>query len=270
MNAVSETVGVGRGTVLAHEAGNDLILISHLYERQLAGIEALKAAVKSGEITRASIHQAAERVLALKARLHERTRQDTQKQELARVGCEAHRQLRDQIYERSTTLVRDQQQVLPLHLAAEQRLLVVYTHREIWTQVEDKGYPEDFLVANLRQRHANTTAIVLGEQTTPVEYEQLYREAREADAIVMVTVNALLDPQQVTVMREFMASERPLIGLAVYSPYDLLAFPELGTYIVTYEYTKPAVAAATRVLFGEIQPRGKLPVSLPGLYSLPS
>ena len=270
MNAVSETVGVGQGAVLAQQAGNDLILISHLYERQLAGIEALKAAVESGAISRKNISQAAERVLALKARLQQRAQQQPAQPDLAWVGCEAHRQLRDHIYRLATTLVRDQQKVLPLDLEAEQRLLVVYFHRDIWTQVEDKGYPEDFLVQSLRQRHANTQAIVLTEQTTPAEYEHLYQEARAASAILMVTVNALLAPQQAEVMHRLIATERPLIGLAVYSPYDLLAFPELGTYLVTYEYTQPAIAAAACVLFGEIQPQGKLPMSLPGLYPLRS
>ncbi len=65
----------------------------------------------------------------------------------------------------------------------------------------------------------------------------------------MVTVNALLDQQQVKVMQNLLATGRPLIGLAAYSPYDLLAFPELGTYLVTYEYTRPAIAAAIRLLF---------------------
>ena len=268
MNAVSETVGVSRGAVLAQQAGNDLILISHLYEHQLAGIEAIKAAVLAGEIAPEQIRQAAERIIALKERLQDRAEQQTTQPALDWVGCAAHQQLRDQIYERSLTLVRDNQHLLPLHLEPEQHLLVVYTHREIWTQVEDKGYPEDFLVESLRQRHAHTSAIVLNEQTTPAEYEQLYRTAEEANAILMVTVNALLDQQQVTVMHRLIATGRPLIGLATYSPYDLLAFPELGTYLVTYEYTQPAISAAVRALFGEFQPQGKLPVSLPGLYSL--
>lgn len=268
MNAVSETVGVGRGAVLAQRAGNDIILISHLYERQLAGIEALKAAVQTGEVTPEQIRQAATRVLALKERLQSHAQEQAAELSIAQVGSEEHRRLRDEIYERSITLVRDNARMLPLHLAPEQRLLVVYTHRDIWTQVEDKGYPEEFLIESLRQHHTNTSAIVLNEQTTPDGYEQLYRSAAEADVILMVTVNALLDQQQVAVMRRLLATERPLIGLAAYSPYDLLAFPELGTYLVTYEYTRPAIAAAVRVLFGEIQPQGKLPVSLPGLYSL--
>jgi len=268
MDAIAETVGVAKGTVLAQQAGNDLILISHRYDRQLAGINALKAAVQAGEITPEQIRQAAARVLALKERLQQRESEQSAGQSLAWVGCEAHRQLRDQIYARSTTLVRDNEKLLPLHLKAEQRLLVIYTHRETWTRVEDKSYPEEFLVESLRQHHANTNVVALTSETTPAEYEELYSAAREAGVILMVTVNALLDPQQAKVMQTLIELGRPLIGLAPYSPYDLLAFPELGTYLVTYEYTRPAIAAAVRALFGEIEPQGKLPVSLPGLYPL--
>lgn len=268
MNAVSETVGVGRGAVLAKQAGNDLILISHRYDRQLAGIEALKAAVQAGEIAPEAIREAAGRVLALKQRLGEREQRQSVAPTLADVGSTAHRQLSDRIYARSTTLVRNEQNLLPLRLEPDQRLLLVYTHRDAWTQVEDKGYPEAFLVENLCLRHAHTDVIVLSEKTTPADYERLSSVAREADAILMVTVNALHDPQQAQVMQEFIKLGRPLIGLAPYSPYDLLAFPDLATYLVTYEYTRPAIAAAVRVLFGEIPPQGKLPVSLPGLYPL--
>ncbi len=268
MDAIAETVGVAKGTVLAQQAGNDLILISHRYDRQLAGINALKAAVQAGEIAPEQIRQAAARVLALKESLQQRESEQSASQSLAWVGCEAHCQLRDQIYEQSTTLVRDNEKLLPLHLKAEQRLLVIYTHREAWTRVEDKSYPEEFLVESLRQHHANTSVVALTAETTPAEYEELYSAAREAGVILMVTVNALLDPQQAKVMQTLIELGRPLIGLAPYSPYDLLAFPELGTYLVTYEYTCPAIAAAVRALFGEIEPQGKLPVSLPGLYPL--
>lgn len=270
MSAVSETVGVGKGAVLALQAGNDLILISHRYDRQLAGIEAIKAAVLDGKISREQLLQSVERVLQLKERLQSAARKPSLEQALAEVGSEAHQQLSRQIYERSTTLVRDHAGLLPLRLENAERLLVVYTHRDIWTQVEDKGYPEDFLIESLRQRHANTSAVRLSEQTSPEEFEALYRVAAEADTILMVTVNALLDPGQVEVMQKLLSSGRPLIGLAPYSPYDLLAFPELGTYLVTYEYTRPAIAAAVRVLFGEVPARGRLPISLPELYPLRS
>lgn len=267
MNAVAETTGIERGAVLAQQAGNDLILISHRADRQLAGIAALKAAVQSGAIAPERIAQAAGRVLALKERLQKRAEQAGTVPDLALVGCEAHRVLAAQIYERSLTLVRDRAHLLPLRLQTEQSLLIVYPRRANWTQVEDKGYPEDFLIESLRQRHPNTRALALSEQTTPAEDAQLAHAASEASVILLVTVNALLDQRQRSVMRQLHATGLPLIGLAVYSPYDLLALSELDTYLVTYEYTRPAIAAAVRALYGEIQAQGKLPVSLPGLYA---
>ena len=66
-------------------------------------------------------------------------------------------------------------------------------------------------------------------------------------------------------MRSLVHAGRRVAGIAVRNPYDLLAFPELPTYLATYEYAPPALEAATRVIFGEIEPVGRLPVSLPGM-----
>jgi beta-N-acetylhexosaminidase len=79
----------------------------------------------------------------------------------------------------------------------------------------------------------------------------------------MVTVNANLDPLQAALMRALVQSCQRVIGIAVGSPYDLLSFPQLRTYLVTYESTEPAQASAVKVLFGQVEPKGRLPVSLP-------
>ena len=86
--------------------------------------------------------------------------------------------------------------------------------------------------------------------------------------IIMPTVDAFLDQQQAELMNSLMQTGQRVVGIGVRNPYDLLAFPQLRTYLVTYEYTQPALAAAVRVLFGEIQPQGRLPVTLPALYPL--
>jgi beta-N-acetylhexosaminidase len=78
-------------------------------------------------------------------------------------------------------------------------------------------------------------------------------------------MNAHLHLQQALLMQRLLQEKHPVIGIATYNPYDLQAFPELSTYLATYECTPPALAAAVRVLFGEVHPQGRLPVSLPGL-----
>jgi beta-N-acetylhexosaminidase len=49
-------------------------------------------------------------------------------------------------------------------------------------------------------------------------------------------------------------------------PYDLMAFPSAPTYLCTYSVLEPSMQALAAVLFGQLQPQGRLPVSIPGLY----
>jgi len=267
MNAVSETFGVGPGAVMALLAGNDLVLISHLYTRQRAGIAAILTAIQKGVLAQDVVRQAVERVLQLK---EQRLSWDDLPNISVPVvvSSEAHRQLRDSAYALSTTLVRDEAGLLPLQLEQAEQLLIVYPQRDNWTQVEDRHYPHEFFVESIRQRHAHTIARSITPALSQDDYEELLRVAHASSVIIVVTVNAYLDAQQVDVMRRLLQCERPLVGIAVYNPYDVLAFPELPTYLVTYECTEPALAAVVHVLFGDSGPQGRLPVSLPGLYAL--
>jgi beta-N-acetylhexosaminidase len=96
-------------------------------------------------------------------------------------------------------------------------------------------------------------------------YEKVLQTTSESNLCIVATVNAHLDEQQAEFVRRLVASGRRIIAMAVRNPYDLQAFPQLRTYLVTYEYTRPALVAAARVLFGEKQAQGDLPVSIPGL-----
>ena len=40
-------------------------------------------------------------------------------------------------------------------------------------------------------------------------------------------------------------------------------FPEAKNYLVTYGYTPASLESLTKVLFGEINPQGTLPVTIP-------
>jgi beta-N-acetylhexosaminidase len=76
-------------------------------------------------------------------------------------------------------------------------------------------------------------------------------------------MNAHRDEQQGHLLRQLLRTGKPVIGISVAAPYDLLAAPELATALATYEYTAPALEAAVRVLFGEVAARGRLPVGAP-------
>jgi beta-N-acetylhexosaminidase len=264
MDAIVNTIGVAQGAVHALQAGTDLVLISHRADRQRASIEAALAAARSGELSQATITQAAERVLRLKHRLLS-WEEALPAAPAIWSGSSAHQQLAERAYEQSTTLVRNENALLPLRLEPQEALLVIVPQPNTFSQASDKVQHHEFLLEAIRQRHQATQALILAPQPTEADYQQALHAAQSAKATIMLTLNANLDQSQAALMQGLLQASVPVIGLAVGNPYDLLAFPALGTYLVTYEYTRSALAAAVRVLFGEIPTRGHLPVSLSGL-----
>ncbi|HEV8193769.1 MAG TPA: glycoside hydrolase family 3 N-terminal domain-containing protein, partial [Ktedonobacterales bacterium] len=269
MQAISEGVGVPQGAVLALAAGLDLVLVSHRYDRQVASIDAVVHALDEGRLTGSDIGQATARVLQLKAR-HLSWDEATAGGNLDAVGSTAHRELSKRAYAHSLTVVRDDESLLPLRLDASQKLLVVGPGHQSVSLAIDVAYPQDVLVGGLRERHQNVASIVAPSALSPAELEDVYRAAREADAIVLVTINAHLDPEQATLAADILRLNRPVVGLVAGDPYDVSLFPEMRTCLAAFEYTRPALLAAVHVLFGEALAVGQLPVTLDSAASNPA
>ncbi len=295
MKAISETFGTERAAVMALQAGIDLVLVSHHYTQQRESIEALQAAVLAGELSSQAVQQAAERVLKLKAGYLSWNDITTSTTDLACIGCEAHVQLQDQAYELSTTLVRNEDALLPLRLDPGEQIVILSPQRNTMTMVEDRYYSDDVLADIIEQHHTPVRIVPVA----PGSVEDACGKLLQTSAIFIVaTVNAHLDEQQAELVRYFISSGLPsrsddgavpfvptdraavatqwrwrngqdtvarsafptgtrsirrIIVIAVRNPYDLQAFPQLRTYLATYEYTRPALVAAVRVLFGERQ-----------------
>ena len=262
MQAVADTVGIARGSVLALLAGINLVLISHLYPRQQSGIEAALQAVQAGELPYATLRQAVERVLQLKS-LRLSWESLPSGEVPSWVGGAQHCRLSEDAYDLSTTLVRNDDGLVPLCLQPHERIVVLSSAKDMRSQAEDRQYSSVALVESLRRYHENVESLTIPANFKEEDIPPLLAATGQFDLVIMVTVNANRDPQQAAIMRALLQSGQRVIGVAAASPYDLLAFPALRTYLVTYEPTDPAQVAAARVLFGEVQPEGHLPVSLP-------
>ncbi len=263
MEAIAGDLGTARGAVLALRAGIDLVLVSHTYTRQQTSIHMVHEALQTGELTPAAIAQAAERILRLKER---RLSWDSlpASSGVTPGGTAPHQRLSERAYRDSTTLVRGETGLLPLRLGASERILVLSQPPQNVTLAVDLQFPHEYFVECIRERHANTHDLRLDGGRT-ASGQLLEEELALADLVIVATINAHLDPPQATLMERILRLGKRAIGVAVGNPYDISAFPELRTYLVTYEYTRPALAAAVRVLFGESIATGRLPVTIPGI-----
>ena len=251
MLAISATYGTERAAVMALQAGIDLALVSHHFERQRGSIEAILSAARTGELAPRVVERAAERVLQLKARyLSCDTLTDPGDTAALStcIGGEAHLRLQEEAYRRSTILVRNDAALLPLRLGQEDRLVILSPIRNFATMVEDRHYSDDVLAEILRRYHANVSLLPVppDNDITPV-----LASTAESDTFIVATVNAHLDDEQAVPVRALVVSGRRIIVIAVRNPYDLRVFPDLRTYLTTFEYTRPALVTAARLIFGE-------------------
>ena len=68
---------------------------------------------------------------------------------------------------------------------------------------------------------------------------------------------------QTQLVKALLATGKPVVVAAMRNPYDVASFPEAPAVLDTYGYTNHQVESLVRVLFGEVNPVGRLPVSIP-------
>ena len=113
---------------------------------------------------------------------------------------------------------------------------------------------------------ADQAAIETGLNPSKATIEQAVQNAKNDDLIVVITNRAGLEtqPGQADLVRRLESESRaPVVAVGVRDAYDVNKFPKVQAYLATYSYTAAALDSLVRVLFGELDPTGRLPVTIP-------
>jgi beta-N-acetylhexosaminidase len=86
------------------------------------------------------------------------------------------------------------------------------------------------------------------------------------DLVIIGTIAAHMQPGQAELVNRLNQTGKPLIAVAMRTPYDILAYPDVKTYLCTYGILEPSMQALARVLFGKRPCTGSLPVSISEQY----
>ncbi|MDU0202814.1 beta-N-acetylhexosaminidase [Paenibacillus sp. MAH-36] len=256
MNAIAEHYGTVAASVMAIEAGADLVLISHRLDRQIGAIDAIEQAVKEGRLSETRIDASVERLLALKER---RGLFAPQTGSAAEVGTAEHCAVAQRLSEASITLVKDEQGLLPLKRV---RTLAVTVAAAVSSGVDEAYAGPASLGAALAERGLDVLDRVLPLAEVGGLTGSVLAAAEEAEQIVIGTYNARFHPAQVELVRALQALGKPVIVVALRVPYDLLELPEVSTFIAAYESRPLALQSTAKALLGELEMKGRLPVTL--------
>jgi len=280
----------GRAAVDAVKAGNDVILLPSDLDGAFHG---LVDAVKKGEIPQSRIDASVRRILELKASLGlNKARLVDLDQVPLLVSKQEDMQFAQQVADDAVTLVRDNGKTLPLSklraVTAEsegpqapakpsaQLVAIIITDSVVgfW----GRGFEHA-----LKARRPDATVFYVDNNLAAPLEPLILQSVKDANSVVVAAYAVPTAGKQVVVDGKLVnsvgleQSTGALLGhvldaaaakttvIAMGSPYLALDFSGIQTYICTYSNAPSSELSAVKVLFGEIPPRGKLPVTLPGI-----
>jgi beta-N-acetylhexosaminidase len=254
MEGVRELYSDGEVAVRALLAGADQLLMTPAMDE---AFEAVTEAVSSGRMSRAELDRKVLRVLRLKQRRGLLRRPVVDADDVAAVvGIPAHLRVADDITDRTTTVVRNDDGVLPF---AADGATVVVTGTAAATQ----------LAAGLDAAGATTRLVAGSNAPTDAVIAEAVAAAADADLVVVATMKAwdttTTDPggRQQRLVAELVATGTDVVVVATRDPYDVASLPDARSYLATYSFSPVALSAAVRVLVGDTAPSGTLPVDIP-------
>jgi beta-N-acetylhexosaminidase len=248
----------------ALRAGIDLLLLAADPVGRERVTSGLRHAARRRLVDVAGVGRSLDRVAALRrglAPLLEARRAD-----LSVVGCAEHITLSSEVARRSLTLVRNDDGLLPLRLAPEERILAVMPRPLDLTPADTSSTVEPGLAAALRAVHPAVDELVIAFEPDEAEITAARRCALDAAVVVVGTIAAEPGSAQALLVDALLSTGRPVVTAALRTPWDLLAYPASRTHLCTYSVLPDPLEALGAALVGRLEPSGRLPVPIGDLH----
>lgn len=255
--------------IRALEAGADMLLKPADNDLAFRGV---RDAVKSGRLTEQRIEQSARKILAAKYDLGLVKQRIAPLEDIDRiVSSKDVGELAKDIAENSVTLVRNDENLVPLrNLKPDARVFNLAI-----TNGDDRVSVAGPFVRALSRTVKKIETIVLDDRSSEAEVEKAIEKARSADLVIASLYGRVRSGQVRSVglpepgakaLTALMNSKKPIVTISFGNPYLLQSFSSLRTYLVAYGDMPSLQQASARALAGQIDIRGKLPITLPGLH----
>jgi beta-N-acetylhexosaminidase len=283
----------GRAAVDAVKAGNDMVLLPSDLDGAFNG---LLQAVRSKDISQQQIDASVLKILRAKASLGLHKARLVDLEQVSRIVSRPESlDFAQQVADAAVTLVRDNGQALPFP-SAQTKMPETSSegtaYRASGTRwptvavvITDDVRSDYGRVFELELRHRARNAKIyfvdaaIAASLTP----EILDSVKQAQKVVVAAYVAPTAAKQTIVngqltntvgladatgnlmQQVLQAAGDKTAVIAMGNPYLALNFPGVTTYICTYSNAPTSERSAVKLLFGEMQVKGKLPVSLPGI-----
>lgn len=241
-------------------AGNDIILAPL---KSLDAINYIYSAVNDGRISEERIDESVRKILTAKkwiasgsSTINMSNSEIKNEQEL----------LAQRIADESITLIKNNENVFPVSLNEYNSITNIAISDGIG------GLITEYFGDLLKAKRYDISSIKLTRKSKKRDYENAKFSALKSDLIIIssyIRVSTNPGTEEIeTTQQEFIQSlidsGKKVILISFNNPYLLSKFPKVKTYINTYSNSQFSQQAVLKAMLGEIEFRGKLPVTIPG------
>ncbi len=253
MKAVEKKYGTPRSAAMAVKAGADLLCICIDRDIMRESHKAVMDAVTSGEITMEQIDRAVTNILVHKEKYLYEYFEDS------KAVYPENEALADEIGQRSITLMRDRKGYLPVK--GENNLIISPAPIRASLIDDDRKYSK---VSFAEYAEAELGGKGLTIEVNPDEetVDKIVAMAKNYETIIVASYNAKLFDNQSEIVRRLYSIGCKLITVSLRIPYDIQSYNNVDCNIAAYEYTTRSIRNVVKVLKGELEPVGKLPVKI--------
>lgn len=263
MGGVAKGYGPGDAAVRAIAAGADVLLMP---TDPIAAIDAVVAAVKSGQISKERLDDSVNRILAAKARVGLNAQRYVNVKAIPTLVNLPQSNARAQsIADSAVTLVKNDSKLLPIPPNTQSCFAILREGPN--SQQGQAMQPE------IQRRAPGRPVLLLSPAITEAEMDSTISGAGTcAQWYVAAFVSVAgyrgsvsLGGNYPALMEKLIASGKPVLLVSMGNPYLLRSFPNVAAYLTTFSTVPPSEVSAVKALWGEIPIRGHLPVTIPNL-----
>jgi beta-N-acetylhexosaminidase len=294
MNGVLGGITMGEATILAVEAGNDVLLMP---TDAKVSIEAVVEAVAKGRLSEARINESVKKLLMAKHEfgLHAARYVDVEAVR-GKVGTATNQASAREAAAKAITLVRDSLSLVPFKLPRQAKVVSITVSSRVDLSA-GRGFDAELRGAYPNLLSLTLTPEVVAEATAgaaagnaggyritpdptilPASVENALAIARGADVVLvssyigaatntasMVPTKGL--PELLTALK---SANTKVVLVSFNNPYLQLGLPLTEAHLIAWSPWTASQRAAARALLGRAPITGKLPITLPGVAAFGS
>lgn len=235
MNAISKFYGTAAGVKDAFRAGVDMAFISHYADLAEQAAVLTATALESGELDQAEHTISVQRILRYK-----KEKLATAPQDMALVGCEAHKARNLDII-RKSILVKT-----PLAPLGTSPLFIGCVPFRA-TEASNKEHAS-FSFSEYLKNEKGGRSLQMSHDPADGEIAALVSQAANASAVVIGTYQGHLHRGQLEVVNRIAALGIPTICVALRNPYDVDLLPDKVGKVCAYEYSEASIQSVAALL----------------------